>query len=174
MKTFYNIPTAKWTCRNECHQKADDLNCKRNLSSKDKMFNGGALGNYSLAGFEMVSNILFYRRCQRHCHLNPPPPHSIGILDTCIKLGGSQFVYFISPIFLGWASLSKFSQHVEMVKGWPVILCSALKWSELPFIFQQQSSLQKYFVQKSYLGNLLHMIRWFWFFGTALEALILS
>jgi len=26
----------------------------RNLSHKDKMFNGGALGNYSLAGFEMI------------------------------------------------------------------------------------------------------------------------
>ena len=30
-------------------------NNNRNLSHKDKMFNGGALGNYSLAGFEMVS-----------------------------------------------------------------------------------------------------------------------
>ena len=31
---------------------------QRNLSHKDKMFNGGALGNYSLAGFEMVSTVI--------------------------------------------------------------------------------------------------------------------
>ena len=73
-------------------------------------------------------------------------------------------MYCISPIFLGWASLSKFSQHVEMVKGWSVIPWSALKWSELPFIFQQQSSLQKYLVQKRFpleFANKMVLIFWY-------------